>query len=72
VRLHAGEKAQVKIHDEVFVEKEFVSVTNDLPPAAYTDGKLKLTFTVPDGDRGPNVSEILIRKKYKSIVWKGC
>lgn len=63
VRLHAGEEGQVKIHDEVFVEKEFVPVKYDLPPAAYAKGTLRLRFTVPDGDRGPNVSEILIREK---------
>lgn len=62
IRLYAGENGDIKIHDEIKLEKDFTVAKNLLPKYAYKDGRLKLWFTVPDGDRGPNVSEIIIRK----------
>ncbi len=62
ITLRAGEDAGVLIHDEVTVDVPFLEDEHILPKAAYADGTLRLSFTVRDGERGPNVSEILIKK----------
>lgn len=62
ITLRAGEHGAVAVHDEVFVNQPFVQQECPLPKAAYADGRLTLVFTVRDGQRGPNVSEIMIRK----------
>lgn len=61
ITLCAGEDGSILVHDEVFVNEPFVTAENPLPKAAYKDGKLRLKLTVRDGERGPNVSEIMIR-----------
>jgi hypothetical protein len=63
ITLRAGEHGAVAVHDEVFVNQPFVQQECPLPKAAYADGRLTLVFTVRDGQRGPNVSEIRIRKR---------
>lgn len=63
ISLNAGENACIPVHGEIAVDMPFAEVENALPKEAYRDGKLRLSFTVRDGERGPNVSEVLIRKK---------
>lgn len=62
ITLCAGKKGEIPVHGEVFVNEPFVEVENVLPKEAYESGKLRLQFTVRDGERGPNISEILIKK----------
>lgn len=62
IKLCAGLDGEVLIHDEIFVNEPFVEAENPLPKAAYQNGKLRLKFTVRDGERGPNISEIFIRR----------
>lgn len=62
ITLRAGEDGDVLIHDEIFVNEPFVTAENPLPKAAYKDGKLRLKFTVRDGERGPNISELFIQR----------
>ncbi len=62
IKLCAGENGEHLIHDEIFVNEPFVEAETPLPKAAYQDGKLRLKFTVRDGERGPNISEIFIKR----------
>ena len=67
IRLNAGKKGEISVHDEIFVDEAFVTTEYPLPKEAYESGNLRLQFTVRDGERGPNVSEIMIRHVQKSI-----
>lgn len=62
IRLSAGLNGDIPVHDEVFVNEPFITAENPLPKEAYKDGTLRLKFMVRDGERGPNVSEIFIRR----------
>ena len=62
ITLWGGENGDIKIHGEIFVNEPFVETENLLPKSVFRDGKLKLKLTVRDGERGPNISEIMIKK----------
>ncbi|MEI6580535.1 MAG: hypothetical protein WCN92_13870, partial [Eubacteriales bacterium] len=62
ISLFGGENGDIPIHDEMFVNEPFVEAENPLPKAAYADGNLRLKLTVRDGGRGPNISEIFIKR----------
>lgn len=62
IRLDAGEDGEIPVHGEIFVDEAFVTAEYPLPKKAYADGKLRLKLTVRDGERGPNVSEVMIRR----------
>ncbi|HZK39254.1 MAG TPA: hypothetical protein VFD23_03770 [Clostridia bacterium] len=62
IRLSAGPNGDIPIHGEISVSEFFVTAENPLPKESYKDGKLRLKFMVRDGERGPNVSEIFIRR----------
>ena len=61
--LHAGEAGEILLHGPVSLETSFCTVSLKLPREAYASGTLILRLTVPDGQRGPNVSEILLTKR---------
>lgn len=63
VSLYGGPEGDVKIHDAIRVDASFCTVETRIPREAYREGKLILRFTVRDGQRGPNVSEIMITKR---------
>ena len=61
--LHAGEAGEILLHGPVSLKTSFCTVSLKLPREAYASGTLILRLTVPDGQRGPNVSEILLTKR---------
>ncbi|MGI5856617.1 MAG: hypothetical protein ACOX64_09185 [Candidatus Merdivicinus sp.] len=61
--LDAGEKGEISLHGPVHIDQSFCTVTLKLPKEAYRSGKLILRLSVQDGQRGPNVSEIMITKR---------
>lgn len=62
ISLFAENGGSILIHGEVFVNSPFVCKTVPLPKASYSGGSLRLKFMVRDGERGPNVSEITIKR----------
>ncbi len=61
ISLYAGEN-DTPLHDEITVDKAFAEVTVPLPPEVYKNGKLRLKLKVRDGERGPNISELMIKR----------
>ncbi|HOU10615.1 MAG TPA: hypothetical protein PL044_08975 [Clostridiales bacterium] len=62
ITLRAGENEEYAVHGEVTVDVPFVETEHPLPKQAYAGGRLTLSFRVRDGERGPNVSEIIVRR----------
>jgi len=62
ITLRAGENEAYRVHGEVTVDVPFVETEHPLPKQAYAGDTLTLSFRVRDGERGPNVSEIMIRR----------
>ncbi len=61
--LHAGGAGEILLHGPIHLETDFCIVALKLPRESYASGTLTLRLTVPDGQRGPNVSEIFITKR---------
>lgn len=61
--LDAGENGEIPLHGPVHIDRSFCTVSLQLPKEAYRSGRLVLRLSVQDGQRGPNVSEIMITKR---------
>ncbi len=61
--LDAGENGEIPVHGPIHIDQPFCTVALKLPKASYASGKLTLRLSVRDGQRGPNVSEIMITKR---------
>ena len=61
--LDAGENGEIPLHGPVHIDRSFCTVSLQLPKEAYRSGRLVLRLSVQDGQRGPNISEIMITKR---------
>ncbi len=61
--LNAGEAGEISLHDPIHIDQSFCTVSLKIPRNAYKSGSLTLRLSVQDGQRGPNVSEIMITKR---------